>query len=132
MIGQQGPFDKGHDLHFCNNAIYNGNCTNGKIQEKRVSQTWLQESASETMVITSHKNIWPERQNNASIVAPVCGRGWVDLCCMICALYETVSPLYQNWHGDAEKSAVGQSDSFVVLIEELEKNLMLFSTAGAH
>lgn len=73
------------------------------------------------MAITSHNKIWSERENNASIVAPVCGRGWVDLCRMICPLYETISPLYQNWHGDLEKSAVGQSDSFVVMTEKLRE-----------
>lgn len=63
------------------------------------------------MAITSHNKIWPEMENNVGIVAPVSERGWVDLCCMICALYETISALYQNWLGNSEKSAVGQFDS---------------------
>lgn len=99
---------------------------------KTCLRTWLQEPAGGTMAITSHNKICHERQNNASIVAPVCGRGWVDLCCMICGLYETISPLYQNWHGDSEKSAIGQSDSFVVMTEKLEECFMLVRSAVVH
>lgn len=84
------------------------------------------------MGITSHNKIQSERQNNVRIVPSVCGRGWVDLCCMICAPYKTISPLFQNWHGDSEKSAVWQSDSFVVMTKELKEILMLVKTPGAH
>lgn len=82
-------------------------------------RTWLQEPAGKTMAITSHNKIWPERQNNASIVASVCGRGWVDLCCMICALHKTISPLYQNWHGNSAERNL--CEIFVVMPEELEE-----------
>lgn len=50
---------------------------------------------------------------------------------MICALYETIRSLHQNWHGNSEKSAVGQCDIYVVMTEEPEEIPMLVSNAAA-